>query len=59
MTDSDIEPGESFEFTASKAMWYSGALPDAGLAYVALYILFQIILVPVRWLKSSLTHKPR
>jgi hypothetical protein len=45
MTDSDIELDDTFEFTVSKAMWYSGALPDAGLAYVVFYVLLQIILL--------------
>lgn len=58
MTDSDIEPGDTFEFAATKAMWYSGALPDAGLVYVALYVLLQIILLPFRWLKRALSRQP-
>lgn len=54
MTDDSPESGDTFEFTASKAMWYSGALPDAGLVYLALYLLLQIIVVPFRWLKRGL-----
>lgn len=57
--DSDIEPGDTFEFTASKAMWYSGALPNSGLLYVAIYVLFQIILLPFRWLKNAISHQPK
>lgn len=54
MNDNDAEPGDTVEFTVSKAMWYSGALPDAGLVYVALYVSLQIILLPFGWLKRAL-----
>jgi hypothetical protein len=58
MTDSDIEPDGTFEFTVSKAMWHSGALPDAGLGYVAIYVLLQVILLPTRWLRKALSCQP-
>lgn len=58
MTDSDTEPGDTFEFTASKAMWYSDAVPDAGLVYVAFYVLLRIIMLPVRWLRRTLSRQP-
>jgi hypothetical protein len=58
MIDSDIEPDDTLEFTASKAMWYSGALPDAGFAYVAIYVLLQVILLPTRWLRRALSCQP-
>ncbi len=59
MTNGDIEPGDMFELTASKAMWYEVALPEAGLVYVALYVLFQIIRLPFRWLKRGLSRQAR
>jgi putative effector of murein hydrolase LrgA (UPF0299 family) len=58
MTDSDIEPGDIVEATASRAMWYEVTLPNAGLGYVVLYVLLQIVLLPVRWLRRTLSHQP-
>ena len=58
MTDSDIEPDGTFEFTVSKAMWHSGALPDAGLQYIVFYVLLQVILLPTRGLRRALSCQP-
>lgn len=59
MKNNDEEPGDPLEFTASRAMWYSAILPEAGPAYLALHLVLQIVLKPAQWLKRSLSHEPR
>jgi hypothetical protein len=59
MTDSDTEPGDTFEFTTSSAMSYESIHPDSGFVYVVLYVLFRIVLVPLQWLRSTLSRQPR
>jgi hypothetical protein len=57
MTYSDTEPGDTFESTPTNAMWYESILPDSGFAYIVLYVLVQIVLVPSQWLRSTLFQR--
>lgn len=56
MTEDAAERGDTPEFIATKAMWYSGALPEAGLLYVVFYVLLQIVLLPIQWLRRVMSR---
>lgn len=58
MTEDPAEPGDTPEFITTKAMWYSGALPEAGLVYVVFRVLLQVVLLPIRWLRKAMSRVP-
>lgn len=57
MTQSDSTPDETFDATASKVMWYSGALPEAALVFVVFSVLLWIISLPFRLLRKALSRR--
>ncbi len=56
MTKGDSTPDETVDFTASKVMWYSGALPEAALVFVVFSVLLWIVSLPVRLLRRALSR---
>lgn len=56
MTDSDTMPDDNVDLTASKVMWYSGAVPEAALGFVVFYGLLRIVRLPFRLLRRALRH---
>jgi hypothetical protein len=56
VTDSDPKPDDTVELTASQAMWYSGALPEAALLFAVFYVLIRIVTLPFRLLARARRH---
>lgn len=56
MVEDAAERSDTPEFITTKAMWYSGALPEAGLVYVVFYVLAQVVLLPIRWLRRAMSR---
>ena len=58
MTRSDSPSDNTCDFSVSKVMWYSGALPDAALVFVVFSVLSWIISLPFRLLRRALPRQP-